>query len=222
MDVTPLAPAAASQAIRSTSRLAETFDTFLLLLTTQLQNQDPLEPMDTESFTEQLVQFAGVEQAIATNSNLEVLLALIEADQFSSTVNYLGKTVIIDGDTALLEGGEAQWTYTLAEDAASTTITITNEAGDVVFSSAGETAAGTHTVIWDALDDNGNPQPEGIYAIEVSATDSDGNAVAVTTAAGGIVSAIETVDGQQMLVVGNTLVPLSAVNLVMETAPEEL
>ncbi len=203
----------------ATALLSENFETFLTLLTKQLQNQDPLSPMESTEFTSQLSQFAAVEQAISTNRNLEFLLGLVQAQQAASAVNYLGKTIEIEGDTGLLREGQSEWRYTLFDDAAATTITVTNEAGKTVFSGPGETAAGDHIFHWNGLSNEHEPQPDGLYRIEISARDEQGGLIAVATALGGVVSAIETIDGQQMLVVGDKLIPVAGVTLVRETRP---
>ncbi|HZZ11369.1 MAG TPA: flagellar hook capping FlgD N-terminal domain-containing protein, partial [Paraburkholderia sp.] len=77
----------------ASQQLAGNFDTFLTLLTTQLQNQDPLSPMDSTQFTQQLVAFSGVEQQINTNNNLQSLIALNQSQQAASAVSYIGHSV---------------------------------------------------------------------------------------------------------------------------------
>ena len=209
----------ASATSEATAALTENFETFLVLLTTQLKNQDPLSPMEATEFTSQLSQFAAVEQAIAANRNLEMLRDLAQAQQAASAVNYLGKTIEIEGDTGLLREGQTEWRYTLFGDAAATTITVTNEAGEMVFSGPGETTAGDHIFHWNGLSTEHAPQPDGLYRIAISARDEQGGLIAATTALGGVVSAIETIDGQQMLVVGDKLIPVAGVTLVRETLP---
>ena len=99
-------------------QLTGNFDTFLQLLTTQLQNQDPLNPMDSSQFTQQLVQFSMVEQQINTNANLQNLLGLTGANAGAGSVNYLGKTVTIGNGNAALIDGQTSWNYSLASQAA--------------------------------------------------------------------------------------------------------
>ncbi|MGB1540522.1 MAG: flagellar hook assembly protein FlgD, partial [Rickettsiales bacterium] len=88
-----------SKANQARSKLSGDFDTFLLLLTTQLQNQDPIEPLDTNEFTAQLVQFANVEQAIDTNSNLETMISMQQGTQINNAVNYIGNFVEAKGNS---------------------------------------------------------------------------------------------------------------------------
>src|ERR1700741_426974 len=148
MDVTSATSAAsaatstASQAADASKSLSSNFDTFLTLLTTQLQNQDPLQPMDSNQFTQQLVQFSQVEQQINSNKNLESLIALSKARSATDAVSYLGKTLTLTDGTAALMDGHANWAYSLENSASSATLYVKNMHGDVVYSEPAETADG--------------------------------------------------------------------------------
>src|SRR3954462_3431804 len=89
--------------------LAGNFQTFLTLLTTQLKNQNPLDPLDTNQFTAQLVQFAQVEQQLKSNDQLTTLVSLQKTGQATQALNLVGQTVAVDGDTAPLKDGSAPW-----------------------------------------------------------------------------------------------------------------
>src|SRR5271156_6288937 len=102
------------------SNLTSNFNTFLKLLTTQLQNQDPLSPMDSNQFTQQLVEFSGVEQQINTNDNLQSLIALSMSQQASAAVNYIGHSVVMTNGEGALQNGTVDWTYNLNAPAAGT------------------------------------------------------------------------------------------------------
>src|SRR5262245_44814411 len=108
--------------------LASNFQTFLTLLTTQLKNQNPLEPLDTNQFTQQLVQFAGVEQQMKMNSQMETLLTLEKANQSTAAMAYLGSTATVDGSTATLADNKASWTFNSPKPA-SATINIKDSVG---------------------------------------------------------------------------------------------
>src|SRR3954447_25525549 len=108
--------------------LAGNFQTFLTLLTTQLQNQNPLDPLDTNQFTQQLVQFAGVEQQLKTNDQLTSLIAMQQTAQSTQALGFVGKTAVVDGSTATLTKSQAVWDVSMAK-AANVTLTITNGAG---------------------------------------------------------------------------------------------
>src|SRR5437870_11730705 len=96
--------------------LAGNFDTFLRILTTQLKNQNPLDPLDTNQFTQQLVQFAGVEQQLRTNDQLSALLALQQTAQSTQALTFVGKTAVVDGNTAALSHGLATWNLGVSTD----------------------------------------------------------------------------------------------------------
>src|SRR5579863_6928228 len=125
--------------------LSSNFDTFLTLLTTQLKNQDPTSPMDSNQFTQQLVEFSQVEQQINTNTNLQSLISQGSSNASAMTVGYLGKNVSITNGNASLSNGTANWTYNLGTAAASTTLTVTNSAGTVVYTGPGSVNAGNNS-----------------------------------------------------------------------------
>jgi flagellar basal-body rod modification protein FlgD len=168
-----------SQAASSQQQLNEDLNQFLTLLITQLENQDPLEPLETNEFTSQLVQFASVEQQIQQNANIEQLIALQSAGLVSNMVNFIGTTIEATGQVMPLENGNAEFTYTLENNAKDTTITIRNAAGLNVYTTQGELSAGKHSFTWDGKDLNGTPQPDGPYTVIVSAQDFEGNLVNV-------------------------------------------
>src|SRR5215470_11913841 len=92
------------------STLAGNFQTFLTLLTTQLQNQNPLDPLDTNQFTQQLVQFAGVEQQLKTNTELKSLIDIEKSAQATQALVYVGNTVAVDGSKAQFDKS-ATWNF---------------------------------------------------------------------------------------------------------------
>ena len=161
----------------SQAGLASDFDTFLTLLTTQLKNQDPLNPMDTHEFTNQLVMFSGVEQQIKQNKNLESLIALQVIGEQASAMSYIGKYVSAEGGTTALQEGQANWAYVLPEGAVSNTLRVVDAEGNVVRTMEGEFKAGRHDFAWDGTDDAGNQLSDGVYTLRVSALDRDGKAV---------------------------------------------
>jgi flagellar basal-body rod modification protein FlgD len=191
--------------------LADNFDGFLKLLTTQLQSQDPLSPLDATQFTEQLVQFTGVEQAIKTNDVLNQLVALVRADQISRAVGYIGAEVEAKGQTVRLDAdGPAKVRYRLDQPAAEVTISIYNEAGRLVGTRQGKAIAGVHEVPWDGRDQNGAKLPEGLYRVDVVAKNAAGAPVPASTTVAGIVDGVELLGERVMLSVDGVLLPLDA------------
>lgn len=213
---TGISPAASASEAAS-GKLSENFDTFLTLLVAQLQNQDPLEPTETEQFVQQLVQFSQVEQQIETNGSLEHLLDLQTANQAAAAINYLGSTVEALGRTGPLENSTAEWGYTLAENSDATLIVISDAAGTVVNSAPGETTIGKHNYVWNGLDKDGNALPDGNYTITVTARDPDSALIEVQPSVFGRVTGVETGAEGAYLSIGGVQVLLSDVLSVKET-----
>ncbi len=170
-----------SQTNASSQTLSADMNTFLTLLTTQLKYQDPLDPMDTAEFTNQLVQYSSVEQAIQTNEKLNNLLTLTVSNLGAQAISYIGKTAQVLGDVMPLNGGKAKATYTLSKDVVSTTITVKDMNGKVVYTETGLTTAGTHDFVWNGKDMDGNQLEDGAYQIVVSPKVASGETSATVT-----------------------------------------
>lgn len=148
--------------------LSADMNTFLTLLTTQLKYQDPLDPMDTAEFTNQLVQYSSVEQAIQTNEKLDSLLSLNVANLGAQAVSYIGKTAQVIGDVMPLENGKAKATYTLDKNVTSCMVSVKDMEGKIIYSAQGKITAGTHEFEWDGKDSDGNQLEDGAYQIIVT------------------------------------------------------
>jgi flagellar basal-body rod modification protein FlgD len=207
----------ASAATRSESQLAANFDTFLLLLTAQLKNQDPLEPMDSNQFTQQLVQFSQVEQQINSNKNLESLIALTKARGASDAVSYLGKTLTLTDGTAALMGGEAVWAYALENSAANATLFVRNMRGDIVYSAPAEMSEGMHSFTWNGISKTGATLPPGPYHLSVVAKSTDGKSIGTRVASQGVISEVDLTGDEPILMIGPLGVPLSKATLLSQT-----
>ncbi len=202
----------ASSSIASDSRSAaaaakndEDLNKFLNLLVTQLKNQDPLDPMDATEFTAQLVQFAGVEQQIFANANLEKLLKLEETNQISSMVSFIGTTVEAEGRTLPLQDGKGALRYAMPSGANKATITITNSAGLTIYTGDADTSSGKHTFNWDGRSTSGVLQDDGAYNILVSGTDYQGNLLEIQHSVFGRVTGVGIEDGVMSLNVGEDI-----------------
>jgi flagellar basal-body rod modification protein FlgD len=166
-----------ASSVTAQATLSDNFDTFLKILTAQIQNQDPLEPMDSNQFTEQLVQFSGVEQQIRVNTQLETLIKATNSNAGASLSGYLGQQAEINSSGAQYVGEPVNWRYTLPSDAAKVTITVTDASGKVLYSRAATTEelkAGAHDFTWDGTLNSGETAKDGEpYWINVVAEDAN-------------------------------------------------
>jgi flagellar basal-body rod modification protein FlgD len=217
---TPVTATSSTPATSSTStpdamaQLSGNFNTFLTLLTTQLKNQDPTSPMDSSTFTQQLVEFSQVEQQINTNTNLQSLITQGTSQAGAFATSYLGKQVSVTNGQASLSGGAATWSYTLGADAATANLTVSDASGKVVYTGAGETASGSHSFTWNGEDNNGNALPDGSYKLSVTAADASGTTVTTSVASAGTVTQIDMTSGNPQLVLGNIEVGLGDIAAV--------
>ena len=205
-------------AASASTKLADTYDSFLKLLTTQLQHQDPLSPMDSNQFISQLVEFASVEQQIASNTNLEKLISLQSSGIAGASLGYLGKTIEATGDTNTLANGKAEFAYTLPSNAIAATATVTNAQGQAVYLSAVPASTGRHAFTWDGKDFNGNTLPDGEYRVRIDAVDAKEAAVPASISVIGKVTSVEQTSAGPILLLGATQIPLAKVTAVKEAA----
>ncbi|MDA7948687.1 MAG: flagellar hook assembly protein FlgD [Hyphomicrobiaceae bacterium] len=194
--------------------IADDFDTFLSLLTTQLQNQNPLDPLDMNQFTQQLVQFTEVEQTVKQNENLEQLIQLSAANAVTNVVSFLGAEVTLSGKTAEFSDGNATWTYDIQGNANNVTFTVSNSNGVPVHTSGGSPGSGPGTFVWNGQTDTGANAPEGTYTLTISAVDGSGTAVNVVTESVGIVDGVDYSGNEPILTVGGREVRLDEIDAV--------
>jgi flagellar basal-body rod modification protein FlgD len=189
MSIIPTTPTASSAPSSSTptvppqddQMIASNFTTFLQLLTTQLKNQDPMSPLDTNQFTQQLVQFAQVEQQMKSNTQLEALLAVEKSAQSSVALAYVGQTVVVDGATTQLDATKgATWTMTVSKPS-TTTVVITDSTGQTAYTGNFATQAGTQNFTWDGKGNDGKTWPPGAYTLTATSKDASGQNVGVST-----------------------------------------
>jgi flagellar basal-body rod modification protein FlgD len=196
-----------SSTATNNATLASNFTTFLQLLTTQLQNQSPLDPLDTNQFTQQLVQFAQVEQQLKSNEQLASLIELQKATQSTYALGFVGTTVAVDGSTAKYTSGTTQWNFKV-DKPSTVTINITNETGQTAYTGTYTVQAGEQSFVWDGKGNDGSQWPEGKYKLAATAKDASGQTVAVSTEIEGKVDSVDltqtppllTVSGQQYTV----------------------
>lgn len=182
----------------SISSLTDNFSTFIKILTTQLQNQDPTDATDPNQFTQELVQFASVEQQLNTNSLLQQIASANGAGSVKSLLGYVGQYVEVPANNQLLiQNGQADLAYNLPSAASAVTINVLNSSGSTVATLNGTTNSGDNLIDWNGLDSNGNQLPDGVYTMQFSATDSNGNAITPTSVSLiGQVTGVQTADSQ--------------------------
>jgi flagellar basal-body rod modification protein FlgD len=193
--------AAAANALANT-QIAGNFQSFLQLLTTQLQNQNPLSPLDTNQFTQQLVEFAGVQQQINTNDSLATLVSLQQTAQSTQALGFVGHTAVVKGNTAALTNSQATWQLNIPSNS-TVSISIASSTGQTVFTGTFPANAGKDQAFnWNGKDNNGIQLPDGNYTLTATAKDSTGNSVAVTTQVEGVVSSVDLTQSPPLLSIG--------------------
>lgn len=200
-----------SKSDESRKKLADDLDSFLNLLTTQLKNQDPMSPMDTTEFTNQLVQFASVEQQIQMNTNLEDIKKIQETGRMSSAVGYIGADVTAKTNAVPLQDGKASFTYTLDKDAKKITLGLFDASGKLVKDFEGKLTAGSHDVTWDGVDRNGKQLADGAYEFRATALDGDSKVIGVSAVVAGKVTGVAADGTDISLALGDVTVPLDDV-----------
>lgn len=199
-----------SNASQANDQLFEDYEAFLQLLTTQLQHQDPLDPMDTAEYTDQLTQYAILEQNVATNDNLEQLIGLTTTSTNTAALQYIGQTAEIDSNYAMLSDGSATWSYSPSETTAEVSLIVRDQDGRQVYEESGETGIGEQTFVWDGQTNRGSTAANGIYSLEVVASDRNGEAVATEVTSFGEITGVDTTDGDVVYVVGELRVSEAA------------
>ena len=181
---------------QSRSSISADFNNFLLILTTQLQNQDPLSPTDTHEFTNQLVLFAGVEQEIQQNGNLEELIGLQSANQAIGALSYIGQEVEAEGQIFNIEEGQsATLGFELSDTPDAASITVTDIAGNIAFiASLEDVDFGYNTFEWDGKDITGQQVPAGIYSFQINAVNEDDQPIDVEHSTSAVVDGVESDD----------------------------
>jgi flagellar basal-body rod modification protein FlgD len=207
-----------SKSLASGKKLAESFDTFLTMLTVQLKNQDPLSPMDSTEFTNQLVQFANVEQQISANTNLEKLIGVGQTNLKAQAISYIGRTIETESGQVPLQDGKANFSFTLPEEAKTVAVVIKDSAGAVVRSLSAETGKGRHEMSWDGRNSSGIVQPDGAYSVEVVAVNGEGESLETAVTVYGKVSDVASDNKETLLAMGKVVTTVDKVLTVRDTA----
>jgi flagellar basal-body rod modification protein FlgD len=206
--------AAATTALAS-SQIAGNFQSFLTLLTTQLQNQNPLDPLDTNQFTQQLVEFAGVQQQLNTNDSLATLVSLQKTAQSTQALGFVGKTAVVNGSTAALTKSTATWELSVPANS-DVNVTIANSSGQTVFSGNYSVSAGNNQPFtWNGQGSAGTQLPDGNYNLTATAKDSSNNTVAVTTQVQGVVSSVDLTQSPPLLSINGSTYTVNQIQSIV-------
>jgi flagellar basal-body rod modification protein FlgD len=208
------AGSSAASAAVDKNTIAGNFQTFLTLLTTQLKNQNPLDPLDTNQFTQQLVQFAQVEQQLRQNEQLATLVSLEKTAQATTALAYVGQTVAVDGATAALANNQATWSFNVPKPV-NATVTIRSATGQTVYSGSFTMNAGSQKFTWDGRDNAGVKWPDGNYTLSVSAKDASGQAVSIPSEVQGLVDAVDLTQQPPVLSIGGQTFTLDKIKRVV-------
>jgi flagellar basal-body rod modification protein FlgD len=197
-----------------TQTVAANFQQFLTLLTTQLKNQNPLDPMDTNQFTQQLVQFAQVEQQLKQNEQLTSLVALQKATQSTNALQIVGETVGVEGDTAPLFDNKAVWTLDVPK-VSTVKVNIQDTTGQTVFSGSYTMNPGKQNFVWDGKDSSGKQWPDGNYKMVLTATDASGQSVSVKKEIEAMVDSVDLTADPPLLSIAGSNYTLDKVKRVV-------
>lgn len=192
------------------------FNMFLKLLTTQMQNQDPLDPMDTSEYTQQLVQYSQVEQSMQQTGVLRDILSRLSAADMAQASGFIGREAEFATNVAGLTDKPAEWSYSLPREAASITATVTDSTGRAVATKILEPGR-EGRFVWDGTQDNGGAAPHGTYTLALKALDASGNPISAGLRSVGVVDNVTSVSGNVMLGVNGVELPSSVLVSVART-----
>ena len=205
--------AASAASTNALQQLGSNFSQFLTLLTTQLQNQDPTSPMDTNQFTEELVQFTGVQQSVATNTNLSQLIALQQSSQVLQSSSVVGHKATVTAGQITLQNGTGEITFT-APVAEQVQLAIVDGNGRPVRNVSIAAQAGSNNWSWDGRDDNGNQLADGAYGVALETGSAGATPTAVPFSVVGTATGLVNGASGMQLQLGTLSVGLSQVQSI--------
>jgi len=202
---------------------AITHDEFLTLLIAELENQDPLAPMSSQDMASQLAQFGSLERLYSIDrqigESLNVDLVMSQAINNTMAASLIGRELVAVGDSTVLKGGQANLNFVLEDPAAEVTITILDEAGQVVRAIRREDLLdGEQVIVWNGTDSSGRSLPDGVYSFTITASDADGNAVNAITTVSGVITGVSYETGVAILLVDDREFPMG--NVISIRIPE--
>jgi flagellar basal-body rod modification protein FlgD len=197
----------------ASQQIAGNFQSFLQLLTTQLQNQNPLSPLDTNQFTQQLVEFAGVQEQLNTNDSLSTLVSLQQTAAATQALDFVGKTAIVSGSTATMANSSATWELNVPANA-NVNVTITNSTGQTVYSGTAPMNSGEQPFTWNGQGSDGTQWPDGQYTMTASYSNGSGSSVAIPTQIAGVISGVNLSQSPPLLIINGQSYTVSQVQTI--------
>jgi flagellar basal-body rod modification protein FlgD len=219
MSTIPAISAASTSSVTSAvnnTEIASNFTTFLQLLTTQLKNQNPLDPLDTNQFTQQLVQFAQVEQQMKSNDQLSSLVSLEKSTQASTALAYVGSTVVVDGSTAPLANGSATWSLNVTKPSTATVV-IKDSTGQTAYSGNFAVNPGNQQFTWDGRGSDGRVWPAGNYTLSATALDANQQSVGISTEVQATVDSVDLTQDPPLLSVNGQNYSLDKIKRIVRS-----
>jgi len=223
---TKISTAASSNSVTNSAeeKAEELKNQFLSILLTQMQHQNPLDPMDTKEFTGQLAQFSSLEQQISTNVKLDTLLGSLQQTAVASSFGYIGQYVDLDTNSSALQNGQATWTYALPSSAEAVNVTIRDNSGHVVYtgslqngSGSSEIGAGTYSFTLTP-EDIAASLPEGtVLNFSISAKDANGDAISADIHSTVRVDSIQSDSNNTYLQAGGLLFEISDIQKIVQS-----
>ena len=195
--------------------IASNFTTFLQLLTTQLKNQNPLEPLDTNQFTQQLVQFAQVEQQMKSNDQLAALVSMDKAAQQTTALAYVGANVVVDGSTSNVTDGKGNWSFNVTKPATATVTIKDDLTGQTAYTGSFAVNPGNQSFGWDGRGNDGKQWPDGNYTLSVTAIDANKQTVAISTEVTAVVDSVDLTQDPPLLSINGQNFPLSKIKRIV-------
>jgi flagellar basal-body rod modification protein FlgD len=211
---TSAAAAASSVGNTALQQLGSNFNDFLNLLLTQVQNQDPTSPMDTDQFTTELVQFTGVQQQVATNGDLSQLISLQQSNQELQSAPLIGQQATVTAQQITLQNGDGEISFA-GQAGQTAAIAIVDSQGNPIVNATVAEQTGTNTWAWNGQDNNGNPVADGAYRLAVETQAAGGtNSASVSYSVLGTITALSSTNGTTQLQLGGLSVPVTSLQAI--------
>lgn len=214
----PAVPSSLTSAATDKSTTGSDFNLFLKLLTVQMQNQDPLDPMKTDTYTQQLAQYSQIEQTVQQSGTLTQILGQLSTQNIAQASGLIGRSVVFNTAVSGLGSSPASWSYTPARSVSSLVATISDASGNAVSSRTIDPTDTSGRLSWDGTLANGATAPAGSYTLSFAATDASGNAVPVAVSSIGTVDSVTQTNGALALGVNGATIPLSSLQRIASSS----